>query len=161
LLMGSIGTGKTGLAVCIHKALYDANTEKARADGHDDSAIEFGVEWKDATQMLQDIKRSFGANTNEIDDFGGYDPVTWFKRRAKVLTIDDLGAERPTEWAQETIREILCSRYDHVLRTIITTNLSGSELEAWVGKRTMDRIRHDTMVVTLRGESLREPKVAG
>ena len=159
LLMGSVGAGKTGLAVCAHKELQDAAWKEARACGPDDSGMDFGVEWKDATQMLQDIKRTFDANSDESDEFGGYDPLTWFKRRAKVLTIDDRGAERPTEWAQETIREILRSRYDHVLRTIITTNLSGSELEGWIGTRAMDRLKHDTLIVNLPGQSLRKPGI--
>ncbi len=36
--------------------------------------------------------------------------------------LDDLGAERPTEWVRDTFAYILNSRYNRKLTTVITTN---------------------------------------
>ena len=41
---------------------------------------------------------------------------------AKLLLLDDLGAERPTDWALETIRIVLMHRHQHHLPTIVTAN---------------------------------------
>ena len=48
--------------------------------------------------------------------------------RAKLLIIDDLGAERSTDFALEKVYDIVDSRYRAKLPVILTTNLSMDEL---------------------------------
>jgi DNA replication protein DnaC len=140
-LLGSLGSGKTSLAVCAYK--------EARMR-HGDRAV-----WWNVAALLEAIKSTF-----DKDAATDWNPLHIVRETAAFAVLDDLGAERPTEWAQDVIRQILHSRYDRMLPTIVTTNLSLSELEQWVGARAMDRIRHDSLVVALNGASLRAPGAA-
>lgn len=140
LLTGSLGSGKTSLAVCAYK---DARQRLAE-----------GAVWWNVAALLEAVKSTFGKDDEERSDNS---PLVRARERAAFLVLDDLGAERPTDWAQDTLRQILHTRYDRMLQTVITTNLSLTELETWVGKRAMDRIRHDSLVLALTGESLRQP----
>ncbi len=46
--------------------------------------------------------------------------------------IDDLGREKVSDWTGETIYTLVNGRYERVLPTIVTTNLTGAELAASV-----------------------------
>jgi predicted RecB family nuclease len=59
---------------------------------------------------------------------------------SEIRKIDDLGAEKKTEWSVQTIYTIIDERYSKRRATLITTNLSLEELEQKVGPRTMDRL---------------------
>lgn len=48
--------------------------------------------------------------------------------------LDDLGAERPTEWALETIAYIVETRHTESGLTIVTTNYSPSQLAERLGR---------------------------
>jgi DNA replication protein DnaC len=56
------------------------------------------------------------------------------------LVLDDLGRERPTEWAQETLYLLVNARYQECLATSLTTNLSPPELQARLGEPILDRL---------------------
>ena len=45
--------------------------------------------------------------------------------QSDVLLLDDLGAERPTEWVQDTFAYIINHRYNQKRTTIITSNFRG------------------------------------
>ena len=49
-------------------------------------------------------------------------------RSARLLVLDDLGAERDTRYGQEVVYALIDYRYDHKKPTIFTTNLSRDEL---------------------------------
>ena len=49
--------------------------------------------------------------------------------RFPLLILDDLSAERKTEYMQEIVQNVIDSRYRAGLPLIITTNLTGKELE--------------------------------
>jgi DNA replication protein DnaC len=59
--------------------------------------------------------------------------------RCEHLVLDDLGRERPTEWAQETLYLVVNARYQECLATSLTTNLSPVELQARLGEPILDR----------------------
>ena len=69
------------------------------------------------------------------DGFNGGDREAL--RRAEtvpLLALDDLGAERPTEWAIETLTGIIDARTPEGLPTIVTSNYSLGQLrELWGG----------------------------
>lgn len=64
--------------------------------------------------------------------------------RIPLLALDDLGAERPTEWAVETLTSIVDARTAEGLPTVVTSNLSLGQLrDLWggtAGKRIASRI---------------------
>jgi DNA replication protein DnaC len=45
-----------------------------------------------------------------------------------LLVLDDLGAESATDWAGEMLYDVINHRYNHMKRTIITSNLTPSEI---------------------------------
>ena len=103
LLVGSVGVGKTHLAVGIVKNLIR----------------EKGIHclFCDYRELLKSIQNSYNpavqATETEI-----LRPVF----DAEVLVLDELGAVRSTEWVFDTVNYILNSRYNDNKTTIITTN---------------------------------------
>ena len=60
--------------------------------------------------------------------------------QAPVAVLDDLGAERPTEWAIERLAMYLDLRYARRLPTVLTLNADENQLAAKVGGRISDRV---------------------
>lgn len=77
-------------------------------------------------------------------------------REIQLLLLDDLGAQRDTEWVTERLFVILNARYNAMLPTLITSNLTLEELDKAPGwKRITDRILEMCDVVRLDGPSQR------
>jgi DNA replication protein DnaC len=104
LLTGSIGVGKTHLAVGILQALI----------------VEKGVHglFCDYRELLKQIQHSYNPQvaTTEMEILR---PVF----DAEVLVLDELGAAKPTDWVWDTVALVLNTRYNDKRTTIITTNL--------------------------------------
>ena len=101
--VGSVGVGKTHLAVGILKALIRDK----------------GVPclFCDYRELLKSIQNSFNASV-QATEMEILRPVF----DAEVLVLDELGAVRSTEWVFDTVNYILNSRYNDNKTTIITTN---------------------------------------
>ncbi len=75
-----------------------------------------------------------------------------------LLVIDDLGAERPTDWTREQVRTLIDKRDSAQRATIITTNATGfEELAGWVGGAVASRLRNATWIA-VGGADLRGAK---
>ena len=75
-----------------------------------------------------------------------------------VLCLDDLGAEKPSEWVRETLLAIIDARINAKLPTIFTSNCSPGKLDAHLGDpagRIPDRIVGTCRIVGFSGESFR------
>lgn len=105
MFYGPRGTGKTMLVAII------AN-EKARRG---ESVLFLSV-----PDLLNALRDSYGTNTNA--------KAMQFARETPCLILDDLGAERMTEWVGEQLFSLLNYRYNEKKQTIITTNYSRAEL---------------------------------
>ena len=103
LFVGSVGVGKTHLAVGIIKALIR----------------EKGIHcvFSDYRELLKSIQNSYNASV-QVTEMEILRPVF----DAEVLVLDELGAVRSTEWVFDTVNYILNSRYNENKTTIITTN---------------------------------------
>jgi DNA replication protein DnaC len=77
-----------------------------------------------------------------------------------VLLLDDLGAEKPSEWTQKQLTIILDARYRENRPTFITTNLAGKNLAGSCGARVYSRLMDasKTRVVLLTGGDFRRLK---
>ncbi len=113
LFVGSIGVGKTHLAVGVLRRLVHERGVKGL--------------FCDYRELLKSIQNSYNpqVQTTELDLLK---PVF----AAEVLVLDDLGAQKPNEWVWDTVALILNSRYNDRLTTIITTNYA--DLPAGNGK---------------------------
>lgn len=70
-------------------------------------------------------------------------------RTAKLLVIDDLGTEMYTAAWEQSLGELLDFRWQHSLRTIITTNLTDEKFAERYGVRIAARIGENGMVYSL------------
>lgn len=126
-LMGNTGTGKTTLAMLIAK--------KALAAGKT-AAIYF------TPKLLTQIRQTYQATESE-DAYEAF-----FKRLTSVdlLYIDDLGAERHTDWVVEQLYALVNERYENERSLLITSNAAKDvdegrrELEEQIGIRTVSRL---------------------
>ena len=102
LLTGSVGVGKTHLAVAILKGLA--------AKGVSSLFCEFG-------SLLKQIQDSYNpiSQTSELRVLA---PVY----QAEVLVLDELGSTGPTDWVRDTMYQIINKRYNDKKLTIFTTN---------------------------------------
>src|SRR6516225_8968982 len=103
LFVGSVGVGKTHLAVGIIKDLIR----------------EKGIRclFCDYRELLKSIQNSYNPQV-QATEMEILQPVF----DAEVLVLDELGAVRSTEWVFDTVNYILNSRYNDNKTTIITTN---------------------------------------
>jgi len=104
LLWGNVGTGKTFFAACIANYL-----------------IEHGV-----PVLMTNFIRLTNALTGFDEDKNAYIRSL---NNYKLLIIDDLGAERQSDYMLEQVYNIVDSRYKNKQPLIITTNLSLSEIK--------------------------------
>lgn len=129
VLAGAIGTGKT------HAAYAIGNHSVA------------GGSWVEAWTIHHLLK----AMLPEQD-------ATAYATAAKVslLVLDDLGASKATDWAKDQIMALADDRRNAHLRTIITTNMTQTDLaDVWSGQ-TIDRLTGGATVVKFTGESRRK-----
>ena len=154
LLTGSIGVGKTHLAVGLLQALI----------------AERGVKglFYDYRDLLKQVQNSYNRNV-EATELEVLQPVF----DAEVLVLDELGASKPTDWVWDTVAHILNTRYNDRRTTIITTNYAnlpplGMELNAAriamreeslgdrIGERMRSRLQEMCVVVEMTGEDFRQ-----
>lgn len=118
-LYGNVGSGKTLLASCIANELLGQGT---------------GVLFVSVPDLLDEIRDTFhNGNTSEMGLLSRI-------RRAPVLVMDDLGAHAYTEWVAGRIYHVINYRASHYLPTVITSNLSVSDLKDHIDERTSSRI---------------------
>lgn len=118
-LYGNVGSGKTLLASCIANELL--------AQGA-------GVLFVSVPDLLDEIRDTFhNGNTSEMTLLSRI-------RCAPVLVMDDLGAHAYTDWVAGRIYHVINYRASHYLPTVITSNLSVSDLQSYIDERTSSRI---------------------
>ncbi len=76
-------------------------------------------------------------------------------RRVQLLILDDIGAEKSSEWVQETLFVLINYRYEQMLPTILTSNCSLKELEEKVGERITSRMIEMCRCIRMNGEDWR------
>ncbi len=133
LFYGVVGTGKSHLAACIANRLIDDGCK---------------VLMTNFTTIVNKLQEKWEGRQAYIDSIMKYD----------LLILDDLGAERSTEYMQEQVYNIVDARYRTGLPMIITTNLTGNELKnpSDIGNaRIYDRILEKCHPVKVDGQSIR------
>lgn len=135
LMQGMYGVGKTGLAVSVLKHRIEHYGERAL----------FMV----VPSLLQEIRAGFNVEGPQQN------PVIDRVRNVSLLALDDLGAEKPSEWVIEQMYSLLNDRLIRNRPTIITTNLSMRELADRLGERLVERLKHYRILV-VNGPNLRD-----
>ncbi|MFE3737757.1 ATP-binding protein [Streptomyces sp. NPDC059134] len=80
--------------------------------------------------------------------------------RCPLLIIDDLGAAKASEWVEEVTYRLINRRYNHMLPTLITTNLAIKDLRAYLGDRVTSRLAQMTTRVEFEPVDRRRQRTA-
>lgn len=107
---GPVGTGKTSLAILVAKAAKDAGRSYAVYP---------------VPRLLAEIKRTFDRDAS--DNY-----LAFFRKLCSVdvLVLDDLGAEKQTEWVLEQLYSIVNERWQDRRSIVVTTNIPDADPEA-------------------------------
>lgn len=136
LLYGSVGTGKTFIAACIANALIDR--------GYKCMVTNFA--------RLVNIISGRDDKQEYLDGLNSFD----------LLVIDDLAAERDTEYMQEIVTNIIDARYRSGKPLIVTTNLTKDELSNPAEtrrKRIFSRLFEMTIPIAVNGADRRKDRL--
>jgi DNA replication protein DnaC len=127
VLTGDTGSGKTHLAVAILR-------ESVKAGKVINSK---GAIFTTVPDLLLSIRSGFGNSSgfeqSEEDFVNEY-------AKTPFLILDDLGAEKSTEWATATLSAIIDKRYRELLPTVYTTNLTLDEISNQLSRRISSRM---------------------
>lgn len=139
LFWGGCGTGKTHLAIAILKELIQGKSVSCLFRGY--SALLKQIQGTYSRQDIGDENAGPG-----LTEYSILRDVT----EAEVLVLDDLGAERSTEWALSMLYHVINERYNARLTTIITTNLPWADPEGGPPVEKMSKEQRATRPETLR-----------
>jgi len=103
LLLGPPGVGKTHLAVAILRQVITARGAR-------------GI-FYDTRDLLRMIRSTYD-QANQVAEIDVLRPVI----EADMLVLDDLGAEKTSEWVEETLNLIVNARYSARRTTVFTSN---------------------------------------
>lgn len=88
--------------------------------------------------MLQMLRSAYGVGEFE---------VRWgYLRDVKVLLLDDLGAQKDTDWVKERLVELVDWRYRQGLPLVVTTNTNLEQAEGVIEPRILSRLRQKDLV---------------
>lgn len=120
--IGSVGTGKTHLASSVIQELYDKKSVRM-------------IRVIELIRILKETWQRGSENTERdvIEHFGGID----------VLILDEVGIQFGSETERMFMFDIINTRYDNMLPTILISNLDINNLKEILGEQAVDRLRED------------------
>lgn len=134
---GMNGLGKSGLMSCIAQAWIAAGIP---------------VLWLDHAEYIEAIKKTYDEDTSTS-------AVIESAQKAPLLCLDELGDKKfsgeVTDHTREKTYAILRYRYEAMLPTMITTNLTDKQLYHQFGNSIADRVGEMCHFVTLTGLNVR------
>lgn len=137
LLCGQVGTGKSFLAACIANELIGQGTPCLMTN---------------FSRIISRISEKFGGDQKYLDDLNRFD----------LLIIDDLGAERDSEFTWEKVMNVIDARYRAGLPIIITTNLGPKDFVDRADirrQRVFSRLKEMCVLLEVKGADRRGKKM--
>ena len=122
LLLGDVGTGKTHLAASIANQVV--------------RETKFTAVYTTASTIVRHVKSTFDKESEltEGQAYGVYSAMD-------LLVIDEVGVQNATEFELTVMFEVVNSRYEEMLPTLVISNRSIEDLPKFLGDRVVDRLR--------------------
>lgn len=150
-LHGSTGSGKTHLAVALLKKWLHAETIKNVVDREYYMSIRFPI-FLPSVDLFFELKSSFDkSGDSESDIINKYVSTP-------LLVIDDIGAEKVSDWSRQVFYLLIDRRYREMKPTILTSNLSLQQIAEVIDERISSRICEMGVVAELTGKDRRVKK---
>lgn len=137
LLCGQVGTGKSFLAACIANELINQGAPCLMTN---------------FSRIISRVSEKFGGDQKYLDNLNRFD----------LLIIDDLGAERDTEFTWEKVMNVIDARYRAGLPLIITTNFGPKDFADRGDirrQRVFSRLKEMCILLEVRGTDRRSRKM--
>lgn len=138
-LTGNTGTGKTHLAIALMFEWFGKNKPES---------LKNYPRFLPAVELFLELKQTFGNNGSEKDVLDIYS-------RMPLLCIDDIGAEKISDWSRQSFYTLIDRRYREMKQTIITSNLSLDKISSLIDDRIASRIVEMGVVIEMNGEDYR------
>ena len=130
---GSVGTGKTTLAMLVSKTALAAGRTVAIYS---------------VPRLLNLVREAMVSEQGKLDFLDRLTSVD-------VLHLDDLGAQTQTEWVLEQLYSIINTRYEDQRSIVVTSNQFPDELSDVIGERTVSRLSEMCDLLPLAGTDRR------
>jgi predicted phage replisome organizer len=141
LLVGGVGSGKTFMVSSVVNEIIDFNFERL-TENH--------VRFVSVTDLMNQL-RDFISNEWNYH----FSETISTLQETDLLILDDLGAEKASDWTREKLFEIIDYRYSEGLPMLVTTNCTPDELKKKIGDRNFDRLREMCALVPVTSKSQR------
>ena len=125
------GVGKTHLAIAVVAELLRSRRIRR-------AQFEFVPDFLDKIRRAMDSSEEYGFIIDRA-------------KRAPLLVLDDLGAQKTTEWVREQLLIITNERWGSGLPTIVTQNDNADDCRATLGERAYSRLMSDMTGIVLVG----------
>ncbi len=134
LLTGDVGRGKTFLSSAIANVVFGAKGSVVYFTFSEFIELVRLYKFSDENQFSQGIQRLMDAD---------------------LIVMDDLGAEKVTDFVGQELFTIINHRMNRQLPMVISTNLEPTEIQDEYGPRTASRLLNGFDVLMLRGDDVR------
>ena len=134
--IGPTGTGKTHLAAAL--AIHELRRRRK-------------VLFQSTTDILMEIKNTYSEKNGNVTESRILNSFS----RADLLVLDDFGVERVTDWTRQIFYTIINKRYNSMKSTVVTTNVSISQLETEFDARITSRLVEMCRIIVMAGEDFR------
>jgi DNA replication protein DnaC len=154
VLIGGVGSGKTHLAAATYKSYIALDDTKLGLQLEDGTTHRFKRHmcFVNVPKFIADVKRGFG---HSAGDNAKVAQIEHLLDKCSCVVLDDLGAERPTDFANEQLLLLMDGLYNRRARILATSNVKMSVLAETGGARLVSRLSEGAKVTNVVTRDLR------
>ena len=154
-IYGGVGVGKTHIAYALYKDWIEKRKNEVEKQKEEmvrgvpsETKVRPPAHFWNMTELLFNLR-------NEFRTSGAHEVSSGLMEAQNLLFLDDVGAERVTEWVEEVFYLTVNNYYENEVPIIFTSNYPLSGIAEKVGERIASRIKEMCHVIELKGEDRR------